>query len=114
MANARALFTTLADPTRRALVEQLRSGPLTAGQLAQSMPVTRSAVSQHLQVLKAAALVQERRDGARRYYSLDPTALGELRAYVDGLWTDALTHFTQTAGQESDDGADPVSDPPGR
>jgi DNA-binding transcriptional ArsR family regulator len=76
MANAPALLSTLADPTRRSLV-------------------TQSAVSQHLQVLKAAHLVEERRDGARRYYSLDPAALGELRAYVDALWNDALNAFSK-------------------
>jgi DNA-binding transcriptional ArsR family regulator len=62
--------------------------------LAARTTVTQSAVSQHLQVLKAAQLVDERRAGARRYYSLNPTALGELRAYVDTLWTDALAAFS--------------------
>ena len=94
MTNTSALLATLADPTRRSLVEHLRRGPLTVSELAARTPVTQSAVSQHLQVLKAAHLVEERRDGARRYYSLDPSALGELRAYVEALWTDALTAFT--------------------
>jgi len=79
---------------------------MTVGQLSATTPVTRSAVSQHLQILKAAALVLERREGTRRFYSLDPTALGELRAYVDGLWSDALANFNQTSGEERGDGAD--------
>jgi DNA-binding transcriptional ArsR family regulator len=93
MANASVLLATLADPTRRSLVENLRSGPKTVGQLAGLTPVSRSAVSQHLQVLKAAEIVEERRQGTSHFYSLRPAALGELRAYVDQLWTDALEAF---------------------
>ena len=89
------LLATLADPTRRSLVELLRNGPLTVGELVACTPVTQSAVSQHLQVLKTAHLVEERREGARRYYSLDPKALGELRTYVEALWNDALQAFTK-------------------
>ena len=95
MANAQFALSILADATRRALMEELRRGPMTVGQLSATTPVTRSAVSQHLQLLKAAALVLERREGTRRFYSLDPTALGELRTYVDGLWSDALASFNQ-------------------
>ena len=97
MANPVHALSILADPTRRALVEELRRGPMTVGQLSATTPVTRSAVSQHLQLLKAAALVLERREGTRRFYSLDPAALGELRAYVNGLWTDALANFNQAS-----------------
>ncbi len=89
------LLSALADPTRRSLVELLRKGPLTVGELVARTPVSQSAVSQHLQVLKAAHLVEERRDGARRYYSLHPAALGELRNYVEALWTDALNAFSK-------------------
>jgi DNA-binding transcriptional ArsR family regulator len=100
MTNANHVLATLADPTRRALVERLRDGPLTVGELTKATTVTRSAVSQHLGVLRAAALVLERREGTRRYYSLDPAALGELRRYVDGLWTDALASFAQTSPED--------------
>jgi len=106
VANERTALTILADPTRRGLVEQLRHGPRTVGELAQGLPVTRSAVSQHLAALKAAALVSERRDGTRRIYSLNPTALGELRAWVDGLWSDALAGFNDRGGEERSDGPD--------
>lgn len=106
MANAQYALSVLADPTRRALVEELRGGPMTVGELSATTPVTRSAVSQHLQLLKAAELVLERREGTRRFYSLDPSILGELRAYVDGLWTDALANFNQADGQEVGDGTD--------
>ncbi len=99
MANASVLLATLADPTRRSLVELLRDGALTVGELVERTPVSQSAVSQHLKVLKAARLVDERRDGARRYYSLNPAALGELRAYVDTLWSDALNAFSDGRAQ---------------
>ena len=79
---------------------------MTVGQLSSTTPVTRSAVSQHLQLLKAAELVLERREGTRRFYTLDPKILGELRAYVDGLWTDALANFNQASGQENGSGYD--------
>jgi DNA-binding transcriptional ArsR family regulator len=95
MTNNSLRLSSLGDPTRRSLIEMLRHGPLTVGELAARSPVSQSAVSQHLHVLKAARLVEERRDGTRRYYSLDPAALGELRAYVDALWTDALTAFSK-------------------
>lgn len=101
MANANHLLAVLADPTRRALVERLREGPHTAGALTSATSVSRSAVSQHLGVLKSAAMVIERREGTRRYYSLDPAALGALRAYVDGLWSDALAQFVQSETAQS-------------
>ena len=88
----------MADPTRQALVDALRAGPLTVGELAERVPVSRSAVSQHLQVLKTAEIVDNEADGTRRLYRLQPQALGELRAYVDALWGDALGNFAAHAG----------------
>lgn len=82
-----ALFA-LADPTRRAVFERLRAGPLAVGAVAGGMPVSRPAVSQHLKVLKDAGLVEERRDGARRIYGVRRKGLEELRHWVDGFWDD--------------------------
>ncbi|HEX4511467.1 MAG TPA: metalloregulator ArsR/SmtB family transcription factor [Burkholderiaceae bacterium] len=96
MANVNNALAVLADPVRKTLVEALRAGPLTVGELAAHVTVSRSAVSQHLQVLKAAELVEDEADGTRRRYSLQAGTLGELRAYVDALWGDALANF---AGQ---------------
>jgi DNA-binding transcriptional ArsR family regulator len=93
MTNVQAALALLADPTRRTLVDALRGGPLTVGELAERVTVTRSAVSQHLQVLKAAGLVDDVAEGTRRLYRLQPGTLGELRAYVDALWGDALGGF---------------------
>jgi DNA-binding transcriptional ArsR family regulator len=113
MANTQILLHILADPTRRTLIEALRTGPLTVGALAQRTPVTRSAVSQHLRVLKDAELVTERQDGTRRYYSLQAERLGELRAYVDSLWTDALDQFSKHNPQESQDEPINIQNPGG-
>ena len=83
----------LADPTRRAVFERLRSGPSPVGELAAGLPVTRPAVSQHLKVLKDAGLVREHRAGTRRIYSVELEGLGELRRYLDTFWSDVLAAF---------------------
>src|SRR3954449_8372362 len=83
----------LGDPTRRAIFERLAGGPLAVGQLANELPVSRPAVSQHLKVLKDAGLVIDRRDGTRRLYQLDPQGVGALRAYFDTFWNQALAAF---------------------
>ncbi|MEJ0042860.1 MAG: metalloregulator ArsR/SmtB family transcription factor [Rhizomicrobium sp.] len=83
----------LADPTRRRVFERLRAGPSAVGRLAQGLPVSRPAVSQHLKVLKAAGLVREAQDGTRRIYRIDPHGLGPLRAWLDQFWESALDAF---------------------
>ena len=83
----------LADPTRRHVFEQLRSGAKPVGRIAAGMPVSRPAVSQHLRVLKEAGLVREEQDGTRRLYSIDPKGLGPLRRGLDQFWDEALDAF---------------------
>jgi DNA-binding transcriptional ArsR family regulator len=90
----------LGDRTRRAIFERLRSGPLAVGEIADELPVSRPAVSQHLRVLREAGLVTERRHGTRRLYRLDPDGLGELRDYFDDFWSEALAAFTAAADKE--------------
>jgi len=92
MTYAKALHC-LSDPTRRRVLEKLRSGPQSVGVLARGLPVSRPAVSQHLRVLKDAGLVGDRSEGTRRVYYIDPHGLGELRRWLDGFWTDALEAF---------------------
>lgn len=92
MANMNA-FAALSDPTRRAVFEGLKNGPMAVGALAATLPVTRPAVSQHLQVLKEAGLVSDRADGRRRVYQIDPKGLGQLRAWLDKFWESALGAF---------------------
>ncbi|MDQ3894405.1 MAG: metalloregulator ArsR/SmtB family transcription factor [Actinomycetota bacterium] len=96
-------MNALGDPTRRAIFEQLRRGPLAVGELARGLPVTRPAVSQHLRVLKRAGLVSDRRDGTRRLYQIDPDGLAELRAYFESFWTEALAAFKQAAESRKED-----------
>jgi DNA-binding transcriptional ArsR family regulator len=79
-------FEALGDATRRAIVEGLRDGERTVGDLAADLPVSRPAVSQHLGVLKAAGLVLERPQGTRRYYRLDPIGLVRLQGRLDMMW----------------------------
>jgi DNA-binding transcriptional ArsR family regulator len=86
--NPRAL-DVLGDPTRRAIVDRLRRGPSPVGRLAEGMPVSRPAVSQHLTVLKTAGLVSEHREGTRRIYRLEPAGIEELQRWVEGLAVDA-------------------------
>src|SRR5215213_6752888 len=93
-------MTALGDPTRRAIFDRLRRGPLAVGQLAAGLPVSRPAVSQHLRVLKDAGLVSERRDGTRRIYRVEPAGVAELRAYLDRFWSDALAAYKEAAEQE--------------
>ncbi len=89
----------LADPTRRRVFERLREGPSPVGRLAQGLPVSRPAVSQHLKVLKEAGLVSEEQDGTRRIYRIDPQGLGPLRAWLDQFWEIALDAFKAEAEQ---------------
>ena len=86
-------FSALADPTRRQVFERLAAGPAPVGQLARGLPVSRPAVSQHLKVLKEAGLVNDRPDGTRRVYQIDPHGLGALRAWLDQFWTVALDAY---------------------
>jgi DNA-binding transcriptional ArsR family regulator len=95
VANAKSLLTVLAEPTRLVLVDALRAGPLSVGELARRVPVTRSAVSQHLKVLKDAGIVDDRAQGTTRLYHLQAETLGEVRAYIDKLWDDALGTFAE-------------------
>jgi DNA-binding transcriptional ArsR family regulator len=90
-------LTVLADPTRRGVFEQLRSGPRAVNALAARLPVSRPAVSQHLRALKAAGLVEERAEGTRRIYSVRREGLRELRDWLDGFWDDALDAFKAEA-----------------
>lgn len=86
-------LAALADPTRRKIFERLRRGPSPVGVLAEGLPVSRPAVSQHLKVLKEARLVTEVQDGARRIYHIDPAGLGQLRRWLDQFWDQALENF---------------------
>jgi DNA-binding transcriptional ArsR family regulator len=91
------LFTALADPTRRQVLNHLAAGPKSVGDIASLMPISRPAVSQHLAHLKRARLVKEQRAGTRRIYQVDPVGLAELRSWLDTLWDDALQNLKKAS-----------------
>ena len=91
-ASDRAL-AALGDPTRRQIFERLKAGPRAVGELARGLPVSRPAVSQHLQVLKTAGLVSDHAEGTRRVYQIDPAGLGAMRQWIDQFWDRALAAF---------------------
>jgi DNA-binding transcriptional ArsR family regulator len=98
----------LADSTRRAIVACLAERPQAVGELAAGLPVSRSAVSQHLKVLKDAGLVSERAAGTRRIYRLEPVALAALRDQLDTYWQRALTGYADVVNG----GAGPTEETP--
>ena len=87
------VWVALGDSTRRAIVLTLAAGPRSVGDLAEQLPVTRPAVSQHLKVLKEAGLVSEEAVGTRRIYRLDAAGVAALRGQLDDFWARALTGF---------------------
>jgi DNA-binding transcriptional ArsR family regulator len=86
-------LAALADPTRRVLFERLRNRPHTVGELARIAGIRQPSASQHLQVLRNARLVDDRREGTRRYYRASREGLAELRSYVESLWDDVLEAY---------------------
>jgi DNA-binding transcriptional ArsR family regulator len=86
-------MTALADPTRRQIFELIAKRPQSVADLTRALPVTQSAVSQHLKVLKSAKLVRAEAAGARNIYRVDPAGLGQMRAWLDRQWRDALDAF---------------------
>jgi DNA-binding transcriptional ArsR family regulator len=85
----------LADGTRREIVARLADGPRAVGQLAAGLPVSRSAVSQHLKILKDVGLVDDVAAGTRRIYRLNPVALAALRDQLDTYWRRALAAYAE-------------------
>ena len=90
-------WEALGDPSRFAIVQCLAEGPRAVGDLADELPITRQAVSQHLRVLKNAGLVADQAMGTRRIYRLNPVALAALRDQLDTYWQRALAGYADTA-----------------
>src|SRR3984893_10175723 len=101
MTNRAELLGAFSDPIRQAVRNLLRQRPFTVGELATQLPVSRPAVSQHLQVLRSAGLVEEERRGTRHYFRLSPKRLAELRSHIDSMWRDALIAFSDFANKET-------------
>ena len=79
-------FLAIADPNRRHLLEELRRGPRTVGELAAGLPVSRPAVSQHLKILLDAGLVEVASKGTRRVYSISAGGFLKLNVWLDQFW----------------------------
>jgi DNA-binding transcriptional ArsR family regulator len=86
----------LADPTRRAVLDLLRTGTKPAGEIARAFPVSRPAISKHLKILRRAHLVEERREGRHRIYQLNPEPLRSVDSWLEhyrGFWNASLTNL---------------------
>jgi DNA-binding transcriptional ArsR family regulator len=101
MTYAERAFEALSDPTRRLIFKRLRSGARSVQEIAETMDVTRPAVSQHLKVLKTAKLVVDRAEGTRRLYSVDPRGVEALRNWLEGFWDETLAAFKAAAEREA-------------
>jgi DNA-binding transcriptional ArsR family regulator len=94
MEAAGPVLDALGDPTRRVILETLRQGgPSSVGALADRVPVSRPAISQHLKVLGAVGLVQHEARGTRNIYRVHRAGLDELRSWLDQFWGDALEAY---------------------
>src|SRR5680860_143821 len=92
-----ATIRALAEPRRREILELIRTTELPAGEIAAQFAVTRPAISQHLQILRDAGLVTERRQGTRRLYRARPAGLASLRTYLDTFWDEKLERLKPAA-----------------
>lgn len=95
-----AALKAIAGPRRRQILTLVCDGELSAGEIAAHFDVTRPAVSQHLNVLKEAGLVSERRNGTRRLYRARPEGLAELKQFLEAFWGDRLDALKREAERE--------------
>jgi DNA-binding transcriptional ArsR family regulator len=91
------VLDALGNPLRRAILQELRGGPLSVGDIAARLPVSRPAVSRHLRVLEDAGLVQAREEGTRNIYSVHMQGFASVRAFVDAFWDTALARLEELA-----------------
>jgi DNA-binding transcriptional ArsR family regulator len=94
-------FEALGDSNRRAIVERLKKQPQSVAEIAESLPISRPAVSRHLRLLKNAGLVVDSADGTRRLYRLHPDGAEAMREYVRSVWGQALTRYRLVAENTS-------------
>ena len=98
-------WEALGDPSRRAIVACLAERPQAVGELAEELPISRPAVSQHLKVLKEAGLVTDRADGNRRIYRLNPAGMAALRDQLETFWNRALDGYQDVVEQPTEEGS---------
>ena len=93
----------LGDGTRRAIVLALAERPRSVGEIADGLPVTRPAVSQHLKVLKESGLVTEQAVGTRRVYQLNAAGVLALRDQLETFWTRAIAGYQDVVEQPTEE-----------
>ncbi|WP_193086447.1 ArsR/SmtB family transcription factor [Brevibacterium aurantiacum] len=101
--NLNALFGALADPTRRAMVDRLRDGDLSAGDLAEPLPISRSAVSQHLKVLEDAGLITRVKSAQRRIVHLNTGPMSAANEWLMAAhedWQQRFDNLDQVLAEE--------------
>ena len=96
-------WEALGDPSRFAIVQCLAERPRSVGELAAELPISRQAVSQHLQILKGAGLVADEPVGTRRIYRLNPTGVQALRDQLDTFWRRALDGYHQAIEDDAEE-----------
>jgi DNA-binding transcriptional ArsR family regulator len=94
-------LSALGDPSRRAIFAHVAARPSAVNEIAAGMSVGRSAVSQHLRVLKEAGLVSETPDGTRRIYRLDPRGIAAVRDWLEDLWARSFEDFVAFADEQA-------------
>ena len=99
-----AALKAIAEPRRRQILDLVRAGELSAGEIAGHFDVPRPSISQHLGVLREAGLVSERRNGTRRLYLARPEGLRELQAFLDGFWDERLEALRREAERKEAQG----------
>jgi DNA-binding transcriptional ArsR family regulator len=96
-------WEAMGDPTRFAIVQRLAERPRAVTELADELPISRPAVSQHLKVLKSAGLVADRAEGTRRVYRLNPAGIAALRDQLDTFWNRALANYQDVVDQAEEE-----------
>lgn len=86
-------LTALGDPTRRTIFELIAEHPCSVAEITRQVPVSQSAVSQHLKVLRQSRLVRSEPKGASNVYHIDPHGLGQMRAWLDRFWSKTLAAY---------------------
>jgi DNA-binding transcriptional ArsR family regulator len=99
--NYEMAFNALGDPTRRTIFEKLRAKPLSVTAIAEGLPISRPAVSQHLKVLRQAKLISMHQEGTRNFCQIDPDGVLAMRNYLDNFWDVALAAFKSAAEKEN-------------
>ena len=100
------VFSAVADPTRRAILDRLRRGPSPVNELASGFRVSRPAISKHLRILRTARLVHEKKEGRQRIYELDPARIQEVAKWAEEyrrFWQQSITNLKRHLEQSSED-----------